>query len=168
MLTINFDNVVDGYFGRFFKKLKLKAFARGVAKPLDNLIATDFAAFKAENDLILQTNTSIASLLNYLETTYPITTSHHFHIIDNYDAKFDVFLTYYAAHTKQLHENIYSYSAIPSGEEIYMTYYAEDIPVYQYTIIVPTAYASSVSAIDAICSMWRPAGRQYQIIIQDI
>ena len=169
MLNIDFNNYISSYFGSFFDKPILKAFSNGIIKPLKDLFTIDFPAVKAEITLLLSTNISTADLLNYLQVNWVPTLGYNFHILDNFDNYPSSMDKYIGEPIKSLNDFDFNLNeTVPTGQQSYTWNLNERNPMPQYTVIVPVEFSTNIADITAALNMWRPAGKQFNITIQNI
>lgn len=113
----------------------------------------------------LDINITVGSLQNKLRQLYPEVTGFKVYIITNYIGKQKTFDQYLTEHRAPEYEYFLSESAPVDTYDYFLSEFYEP---FDYTVYVPTAYTSDLADIEALLERYRPSGKEYNVIFENI
>lgn len=162
-LNIDWAKFINRVLPTAIRKPILKAWVKVLLSPaieLFGLLTT--ARQKYIDDLSISVLTDI--LQAKLRVSYPNVTNFKVYVINQWDPlSFD-----YDQYIGEHHGQGYDYFLSEGAAQEYDYFLSEQSIPYDYNVYVPTAYSSDASAINQFLNRYKPAGKRFQIIFQNI
>lgn len=139
------------------RKPVMKAYLKVLASPMLAYYAITGAYYALKLDEIAP-----FVLTDYLQARlrvlYPNVTSFKCYIITNHDDLLNTYIHYKGEH----HAPEFVFKEA-EGAGIFIGYKSEHVYTYDYTVIIPVAYTSSLPIIVSFLNKYKPAGKRYEL-----
>ncbi len=165
--NINVNSWVNTMLPTALRKTVIKAYLKVLATPMLAYYGISGTYYQLKlNEL--QPNLLTDVLQTLLRTIYPNTsgTNYKCWVYNQYELTPQIYLQYIGGHILQ--ENDYSIGETFTQEYDY--FIAEQIPAYDYVVVIPVVYntPSNVAALEALLKKYKPAGKRLSITFQNI
>lgn len=165
MFTLpDFPKLISRLLPPFLRGARMKAWLRSLLRPLQD-VWSDFLAFRLAVLDALSTAVTSESLQAKLRVMYPATGGHEVWVRTLADEMPSDYEQWLGEH----HAPGYDYFLSENTNQVDYFQSERQLAV-QYAVYIPTAYNSTATlgAVTTFLNRFRPAGRQFQIIFQDL
>lgn len=161
MFIFDIPAFVRSYLPSFLRKPKQVSWLVVLLEPMRTLWLEFYTLInQIDASLLVTVQTDI--LESALRVLYPIVSTHQVYVITNH--KEAIYSQFIGEHHKEEYDY---FDGEPSFTNSY-DYFTEERAIVEYSVIVPTAYTSNELDIIAFIERYRPAGKTYSLIFQDI
>jgi hypothetical protein len=165
--NIDINNWVNTMLPSVLRKPVAKAFLKVLVSPILAYYAISGTYYQLKLNEI-QPNLLTDVLQALLRTIYPNTVGTNFKcwIYNQYELTPQTYLQFIGGH--MLQENDYSIGETFTQEYDY--FIAEQIPAYDYAVVIPVVYntPANMAAMEALLKKYKPAGKRISITFQNI
>lgn len=162
-LNFDLDKFVQYVLPSFMRKDVMKGYLKVLLTAIKDLF-DDAQTFNTKTISELQTSIATNVLQAKLRVLYPDVGSYKVFVKTQWVNLPQEYIQFNGEHHKQL----YAYKMSEATLTGYMFKRSERVLPYDYYVILPTTYATSLASIDYLVNKFRPAGKRYLIQFSNI
>lgn len=163
MFLLNKDKFVTNFLPPILRRPKQTAWVKVLV----------FHVFDLWNELVLNYNIIVNDLnvtietdvfQTYLRSLYPNVGSFKCFVKNQYDSIPTIYTQFQGEH----HGTNYVFFDSEAQPSKYVNFLSEDVKEFDYFIVIPVAYSGSIQAITSLLNKYKPSGKRYQLIFNNI